>query len=405
MLKTKNLTDKDLEILQGLKQRIVASDSFGKSAVYENLLDFLIKSTINNEVPKETTIASHLFGDDKAYQDSSQVRVYIYHLRKKLNSYFENEGKEERYFLKIPKGRYKVELKEKEDPLKPIQSGSTKKIITVLSFIIILSLAINLYLLTSPNKHNQINSNNSFWKEFVLDEKPVLIILGDLFAFSETDLTTKEIQNIRIPYVNSKDDFEAYQKENIDPNKKLEELNYSFLVKGSAKGVGDLNRVLVSKTNLNVRVLSRITTMDIHDSNIIFVGMQKTAGIFNNYFESSSFSLLDNGGTGYQLEYDGKINQYTPSGDPSLTHTDYGFIAKYPGPNNNTIFMFSGIWDTGTFNSLQLLTDESKSAKIKEEIIAKLGEIPPYFEMLIEVSGIDRIGFDTKILWIKSLEY
>jgi len=61
-------------------------------------------------VPKEFSVAADLFGQENASQDTSQVRVHIYHLRKKLEQYFGQEGKQETLVLTIPKGGYQVEV-------------------------------------------------------------------------------------------------------------------------------------------------------------------------------------------------------------------------------------------------------------------------------------------------------
>ena len=64
-------------------EKIIESKSFGRSDTYGNLLRYLVRCTLENDVPKETTIASEIFG--KSSFDPSQctlIRVYAYNLRK-----------------------------------------------------------------------------------------------------------------------------------------------------------------------------------------------------------------------------------------------------------------------------------------------------------------------------------
>ena len=97
----------------GTVNKIIESKSFGRSKTYGNLLKYLVNCTLKNEVPKEVTIATEIFG--KRNFDPSQstlVRVYVYNLRKKLHNYYQREGKEEELKVTIPKGSYKVQLVE-----------------------------------------------------------------------------------------------------------------------------------------------------------------------------------------------------------------------------------------------------------------------------------------------------
>lgn len=95
--------------------KIISSKSFGQSNTYANLLLFLVASTLEEDIPKETTIASEILG--KPNFDPSQstlVRVYIYNLRKKLSKYYSKEGKEDKIIVQIPKGSYEVRFVEKK---------------------------------------------------------------------------------------------------------------------------------------------------------------------------------------------------------------------------------------------------------------------------------------------------
>ena len=143
---------------------------------------------------------------------------------------------------------------------------------------------------------------------------------------------------------------------------------------------------------------------DLHDYNIIFVGMQKTAGILNNYFDRSAFGFEHPPKDHYLLQKGAHNLIFAPIGDPNHNHTDYGIIAKYPGPNDNTIFLFSGLWDSAASESIRNLTLESKIIEVENYMMDQLGYIPPFFEMLIEVNGVDRVGFETKILHLFEIQ-
>jgi hypothetical protein len=92
-------------------ERITTSKSFGRSATYANMLKYLVECTLTNNIPKETTIASDIFGKENFDpSQSTLIRVYVYNLRKKLTRYYENEGITDTVILKIPKGNYEVKF-------------------------------------------------------------------------------------------------------------------------------------------------------------------------------------------------------------------------------------------------------------------------------------------------------
>lgn len=179
-----------------IPQMVIASKSFGRSKTYENLLNYLVECALSGNIPKETTIATEIFG--KSSFDPSQsslVRVYVYNLRKKLKQYYQNEGAEDAIMLQIPKGSYKVEFVEK-DHSKPIP----KKISLLrrglpIIMLLLISVLTNIYLWTN-NKKKDIVNENGLWADLLSSEFPTMVVLGDLFIYTEYDSTIGIERNI-----------------------------------------------------------------------------------------------------------------------------------------------------------------------------------------------------------------
>ncbi|MFY0654879.1 MAG: helix-turn-helix domain-containing protein [Cyclobacteriaceae bacterium] len=388
--------------------RIIKSSSFGSSNTYANLLIYLVDCTLSNEVPKESTIGAQLFGLNPGEQyDTAKVRVYIFNLRKKLEAYFNNEGTSEDFILTIPKGGYKVELVKRKKSGVAIGSIPKSKALILLSALLIISVVINISLwLKSPSKEIPSASlpNSEIWKDFIQDDKPILIILGDLFIFSEQNTETGYSRTIRIPSINSYQQYLAHRDSIEDPGVQLDEMTYTYLIKNSALWIESLTKLFFSNNrDFQIRVMSRVDVKDLHDHNIIFVGMQKTAGILNSYFLNSSFDHPKDDIYTYRSESKEMLS-YSPKGEPEEFHTDYGFVAKYAGPNNNTIFMFCGLWDTAASQSLKNFTDPKSVEGLENQMQNEFGEIPDNFEVFFEVSGADRTELDTKVLYLNRLE-
>ena len=93
-------------------QKIIESNSFKKAPSSASLLKFLATSTFENKDLKETTIGIELFGISYLNDsNSSRIRVSIYNLRKRIYSYYENEGRNDLYRIEIKKGQYHISFK------------------------------------------------------------------------------------------------------------------------------------------------------------------------------------------------------------------------------------------------------------------------------------------------------
>ena len=93
-----------------LLQRVAASAPFQKSNRLRELLLYLGERSLRQpDVPiREHEIGVGLFGRDPNYDTSQDtlVRVQASQLRKKLQQYFLEEGKDESILIDLPKGSY-----------------------------------------------------------------------------------------------------------------------------------------------------------------------------------------------------------------------------------------------------------------------------------------------------------
>jgi len=93
-----------------LAQRIVASRSFAKSSFLINFLLYVCDRELRERAHEitEHQIGIHAFGRPVTYSpgEDNIVRNYARLLRKRLDEYFESDGKEEALRIAIPRGRY-----------------------------------------------------------------------------------------------------------------------------------------------------------------------------------------------------------------------------------------------------------------------------------------------------------
>src|ERR1700733_8111695 len=93
-----------------LVQRIVASRSMGRSPLLSEFLLYICDRHLRNQSAEltEQRIGVKVFGRAEGYNsnDDNIVRNYARMLRKRVDDYFANEGRDEDLLLEIPRGRY-----------------------------------------------------------------------------------------------------------------------------------------------------------------------------------------------------------------------------------------------------------------------------------------------------------
>lgn len=388
---------------EAIPQKIVNSKSFGKSKTYANLLLYLVGCSKSGNIPKETTIASEVFGKN-AFDpgESTLIRVYLFNLRKKISNYYKNEGIHDNVVLEIPKGSYKVQFVKKKHAKAFGQHKEYPRPFIILLLLLLFSVAFNVWLLKSKETAKEsfrVIPEESLWNDVLNDNLPVLVVLGDLFVYSEYNADLDLERTIRDPNINSIEEFESFRDRHPAIAETTDELTYSLLIRNSTVWIKSLTRLFFADDkNFNIRVMSRLNPKELQDHNIVVIGMLKTFGLFNNYFNHSKFNLTSQSTIEYYDENTNQRKSYSSTGDPDSYHTDYGLAVKIPGPNNNVIYMFGGLWDTAASQSLKNLTDPILLARLEQEMKDQLGKVPQYFEVLFEVAGVDRMELNTKIL-------
>jgi len=387
-------------------EEIIKSKSFGNSTTYANLFRYLVECTISNEIPKETTIAAEIFG--KKNFDPSQstlIRVYVYNLRKKLDTYYQSEGVDYKERIQIPKGSYAVQIVESQEMNNEHNRFFEKKWLIPLLGILLSSLALNIYF-GATNQNKALVKRNGLWADLIKSEFPKMLVLGNLFVYSERDTTSSLTRTIRGPNINTIQEFESFRSKNEKSHIEIEPLTYTHLILGSTHWIKNLSEIFYSiDRDYTIRTMSRFNPKQLQEYDIIVVGMQKTLGVFRTIHKNSMFEYdIEKDAFSYQTSTEKEPKIYQPTGNADSYHTDYGLMAKIPGANNNTIYLFSGLWDTGATQSLKNFTDVKLLTEMEAQLKLKFGSLPKYYEVFFEVNGIDRMELSSKILYLNKLD-
>ena len=361
------------EIFQQL-EKVISSELF-RSEKNQQLLTYLVNKTLENEPPKEATIALEFFEQNINEKDTSYVRVAVYHLRNKLKEYYLTEGKEDKIRLSLQKGSYGV-LYQKITS-KSITSISNSRLwITTSVILLIICIFLGLNLFFKPEETPKTAS--FLFNDLSANDKPVLVVLGDLFMYAEKDGTLVRNYNI-----NKLEELEANKPELLSLNQSRSKILtrlHAISIYNISDLLNDLNK------EVNFRMASELSIEDLKENNIIYIGLFKSLYLMDSYYKISHYQ--PGPGKSY-LVHKASNDTISIVGNPAEMHKDFGILTRMEGLENNVIYLIGGFTDTSVeMISSRIHREDFFELTITKEFPEK--HLPENFEILFEVNGYDR---------------
>lgn len=394
---TSNYMNIDKELIYKQLEKIIESKHFNKSKISCDLLEYLIKATLDEKNPKEFTIGIDLFGKkyDEEDKPDAKIRVYIHNLRKKLSDYYEDEGNKDPLVFVIEKGKYIVSFIHRKD-IKP-----KKQKAFFYPFIIstvLLAVVLSLYL-SSAKKETNRWEKLPVWQDFAGDNKKTMLVLGDYFVFSGM-LPTGNIGIYRDFSINSEVEYEHLLDKNPELVQTLTKSPLTYLSKMSAFCQNDIQKVFAETgTELVVKLSSDIQPTDLKDYNIIFIGNYKNMGLFDNILQELKFSFgITTGSNQYIFTSDPCATIYSPEND-NIKQTDYSLVVYSEGYNNNHYLFFLSTQDIGNISTVRQLTDPEYMEKFENEQLKPLNQ--ETFKALFKVEGINKTDLSFELIRVE----
>jgi hypothetical protein len=323
-------------------------------------------------------------------------------LRKKLDSYYKNEGKDEKVRLTIPKGHYHIEFIERDLKYHPPIKSSNFKLITSLYLLTftILILALKFYI----NKYYypiMPVTKHPFWAEFVNSKQKTCMVIGDLVLYSEYNSSLKKWRTVLDPDINSKDDFQQFAAKH--PERNMEKANITRIHMSTVPNLMKMLPIFHSiRNNLVTEWSTELSWDDLRKHNIIYIGNVRSLQILKNLFNDKTI----------KVEHPEKIFLSNIEGDTIETYQNmvskeysetYSIISKFKGPYKNTILLLIGTEYPSRIVLFDHLSELSFLEEIDRHLMNKYGKKIQFFEMLIKVSGYFRIGFNQEIIYFNDL--
>lgn len=395
-------------------EKILKSQEFKYSRKHKDLLKHLAHSSIHGETLNEYSIAIDVFNKNADFNPSNDttVRVNVHHLRKKLEKYYQKEGRHDKYRLVIPKGHYEVIIKKNVKTPGNIRKH-WRSILELGLLAVVIVQAIWLFPVlrkgkTSSNLFSLFKKDSAstfIWSGYIKTNKQNLIALGEVFWFSEYLKDSNQWVKCMQSKIYTTADLEAYQQQY--PNKIIKrDISVPYFAMNSVWPLPYVLAPLI-KNNANFRLqrASLLSPRDLKETNIIFLGYYKSLGIFDEILSKMKFSFDEKQDAIRVISADDqKVRTLYREGTAKGFHEDYCIVDKIPGPRKNTIMILTSFRATGITGAAQYLSQQRTIEILKKRFIAKYKKIPPYFEILFKVTGYNRSNLSCEIADIRQFE-
>lgn len=409
--------------LEALRQRLIDSGVLGRSPVYLQLLDYLLHAARQGHHPKEFEIAVDVLGRDSSFDvtKDSVVRVYVHQLRKRLEKYFSRTAPDSPYRLSIPKGQYTVNIRRAagtadespvDEELQPPGTPSQRRWRPDQAITAALIIALFLLNIWQWQRSHDVpvdtplssTLTHPLWQSLMDDDLPILVVMGDYYIFGETDESGRVTRMVRDFFINSRQDLAELFMQDNTLQMHFRDLDMSYMPEGSASALLQI-APLVAATGkrVNVRMMSRITTADLRNNHVIYIGYISAMDRLNNmYFPASG--LLP-GRTFDEIYNRAEQTFYTSTAglpEQGQPFKDLALIAAWTAARGNRVILVSGTRDAGLMHAANVVANVTELEHLED--VGGQASVTGGYEALYEVYGIDRMNFDASLVYYQALD-
>ena len=389
-------------------EKILNSEEFASSHIYKSYLSYLLEAKQQEKSLKESTIAIEFFGKSADFNPAEDaiVRSHTYNLRKKLETYYFKEGKEDKYRINIPKGHYEVTIvpASENDLAFKRRFGNLLQnkfwILTILLLLTVLAIIAirNRNLENKLDQYQIIERSDAIWKDYLQSELPVLIVVGDHFFFNEINGTYDNLLAMRDGKINSLEDLQTFISRH--PDKKLQPADEPYFPYHSIWSLPPILSLLYSANQKPIlRKSSAVSPQILGEYNIIFLGSIKTLYTLKYTLSKSHFDFeISPHIIRYSYPDTSTAQIFNTSLHSAGPNEDLVLALKLPGPTNNSIFLIASYHSLGAPEIANYLTDSVTRTDLEKKFQEKYQKIPRYFELLFRVTGIDKTAYNTELL-------
>lgn len=442
------MADADAVVFRHHLQKLLASEPLEKSEASQKLLRYLAERALRGEAPKETEIAIDVFGRDASFNsaEDSLVRVGVRALRRRLQDYYAGAGQRDEMQIVIPKGGYRLicvprEAAPAHDEAAPAPTADNPAALTSATpaaepevghprtpsprngwtarkwvgvwalsatALLLISVSINAIFWLNRTKYvvdptAAALARTPLWSGIIDSDRPLMLVLGDGFMYTNVDPLTGRVQLIRDRAINSSEELRVFLAANPSIAQGRGQRYTSMLQKSTAIGMASVLR-LVSHPGREIEVRARddLQVDDLQKYDIIYIGPLSRLGPLAGHYELQSRYRYDQQSTGIRDIVTGK--SFVPEGELTDKHTEYALAARFTGPSGNRIVILTpGGRNSGLLLTVRTFTSPKGLQDVGQRLLAFNNPLPDSFEALLSVTSFGQTDVAAKVLAVHAL--
>jgi len=405
---------------KSILEKIIHSNTFDKTDKYARLLTYLVESSLCEKIPKEYSIAVDVFDRDKGFNPSQDtiVRYYMHRLRKKLNDYYANAGKNDKIILVIPKGHYEVKfIPRSKNRGEFWQSFKKRDWILISTIVLLASTALLFYYkylsLAKISRiiDHPIDKDDPVWSGFFENQLPTVLIIGDHLLTSEYDKDSGGYRE-QVDYsINTQPDFNKFTT--LHPERFLKKLDHGSIPHNSIFNLHDIEHVFYSfyhqpDIQFTSEYMAKPTDLPkIVEHNIIYMGGFRNLRQLNQIFDKLPIEFT------YTDAFRGEIRIHDPHSDSLLVFKsmklkeehflDLGIIAKLPGPNLENYLFLIGFAYPAQIETVRMISRQESLLKLYHQTAKQKNAFPEYFYLVVEFTSFEYTVQETNIRYFREI--
>ncbi len=418
-------------------ERILSSKYFAHAPKKQKFLQLICDFYLSGRARElnEYLIGCEVFDRATDYNPSVDpiVRVGAREVRKKLETYYQNEGAKDEIRLEIPVGSYEPvfvrQLPSAESvsaalapsvPLAAPQAGRGLVLmleVAVVALVITVGILAYFNLKLQPSGYSSAQAKNqedygAVWAPFLNDPAPPLLVLSNPPVYRFSNVTDPEVliknsiglsnEQAHLLKEELRDKF--IMQHNRIPRLILTTTTYTGI--GEAIGlhrVTDLFRSLGKSTLL--KQSRTVSVDDLKNHNVILLGsiwVNEWAGklpLKEDFVYSGDATILNlNPLPGEEREYKASFDERS-----GRLLTDYAVITVKPNiSDQNTVMVLAGIHSEGTEAAAEYVTTRSHLAELNQRLLGDGGPVK-YFQALLKVGVENAIPTTISIVALHQL--
>jgi hypothetical protein len=418
------MTEVDPAAIRRHLEQLLSSDPLGKSEASQRLLSYLVERALQNTTPKEAEIAIDVFGKGASFNgaEDSAVRVAVRTLRQKLAECYATAGSGDGLQFVIPKGGYRLTVRtDTPSPAADRDPASDKRArprgsywTSALAALLVLSALGNVWLWyrghsRSPSAESMPNSvrmrvrASPVWGDLIASRRPLTLVLGDLFMFTQVDPQTGRTLTVRDSLINSSEELRAFLASNPLFAAARGQRYVSVIQKTAAIGMADVLQIVDQPDrHMEVTVRDDLQADEVRDNDIIYVGPLTGLGLLSGYYQARSRYRVE--ASDSALTDLDRHTTFVARGTLGAEREDYAIVAKFLGPSGNHIMVItSGVRNAGVLQIVRTVTSPEGLSRLEAQLSAHPGIHADSFEALLKVTGFRQADLSAEVIAVDSL--